>query len=81
MDNKIYITNAEGKEVAMNILFTFEAEGKKYVVVYEDVHEDELYALSYDEQGNLFTVEDEEELAMIEEVIAAFDGTDDEEAD
>lgn len=81
MDNKIYITNAEGKEVAMNILFTFEAEGKKYVVVYEDVHEDELYALSYDEQGNLFTVEDEEELAMIEEVVAAFDGTDDEEAD
>lgn len=81
MDNKIYITNAEGKEVAMNILFTFEAEGKKYVIVYEDVHEDELYALSYDEQGNLFTVEDEEELAMIEEVIAAFDGTDDEEAD
>ena len=65
----------------MNILFTFEAEGKKYVVVYEDVHEDELYALSYDEQGNLFTVEDEEELAMIEEVVAAFDGTDDEEAD
>lgn len=81
MDNKIYITNAEGKEVAMNILFTFEAEGKKYVIVYEDVHEDELYALSYDEQGNLFTVEDEEELAMIEEVIAAFDGTDDEETD
>lgn len=81
MDNKIYITNSDGKEMAMNILFTFEAEGKKYVIVYEGVNEDELYALSYDEQGNLYTVEDEEELAMVEEVIAAFDGADDEEAD
>lgn len=79
MDNKIYITNSDGKELAMNILFTFEAEGKKYVIVYEGVNEDELYALSYDEQGNLYTVEDEEELAMVEEVIAAFDGADDEE--
>lgn len=79
MDNKIYITNSDGKEMAMNILFTFEAEGKKYVIVYEGVNEDELYALSYDEQGNLYTVEDEEELAMVEEVIAAFDGADDEE--
>ena len=32
----------------------------------------------YDEDGNLDVVEDEEELAMIDEVVAAFDGEEDE---
>lgn len=81
MDNKIYITNDDGQEFAMNIRFTFDANGKNYAVVYPDNNEDDLYALSYDEEGNLFVVEDEEELEMIEEVISAFDEDSDEEAE
>ena len=73
MDNKIYIIDANGKEVEMNILFTFENEDKKYCIVYENNKEDELYAFYYDEVGNIFTVDDEEELDMISEVLSAFE--------
>lgn len=78
-NNKIYITDENGKEVEMNILFTFDANEKNYVVVYEGNNEDELYALTYDEEGNLFVVENEEELEMVQEVIDAFDGVEDDE--
>lgn len=76
-NNKIYITDENGKEIEMNILFTFDANEKNYVVVYETNNEDDLYALTYDEDGNLFVVEDEEELEMVQEVIDAFDGVED----
>jgi len=78
-DNKIYITDDKGKEVEMNILFTFDNEGKNYVVCYEEGKEDEVYPFVYDDDGNLFGVDDEDELAMIDEVVAAFDGVEDEE--
>ena len=79
MENKIFITDDNGKEIEMNILFTFDMNEKNYVVVFEDNNEDELYALQYDENGNLFVVDDEEELFQIQEIIDAFDGIDDEE--
>lgn len=72
-DNKIYITDESGKEIEMNILFTFDANEKNYVICFEDGKEDEVYPFSYDEKGNLFVVEDEEELRMIDEVLASFD--------
>ena len=68
-ENKIFIMNDDGKEVEMNILLTFD----DYVVVYDAKDEDSLYAFIYDEEGNLFAVEDEEELAMVDEVISAFE--------
>ena len=71
--NKIIITNEDGMERELNILFTFEIENKKYVLVYEDENEDELIPLSFDDEGNLFYIEDEEELNMIEEVLGAFE--------
>lgn len=79
MENKIYITDDNGKEIEMNILFTFDMEGKNYVVVYENNYEDDLYALEYDEDGNLAVIEDEETLEKVQEVIDAFDGIEDEE--
>lgn len=77
-DNKIYITDENGKEVEMNILFTFEAENKNYVITFKD-NEEEVYPFVYDDKGNLEIVEDEKELAMIDEVVAAFDGVQNEE--
>ncbi len=73
MDNKIYIIDDQGREVEMNILFTFENNDKKYCVVYENSNEDELYAFYYDDEGNIFTVDDPEELEMVNEVVSAFD--------
>ena len=59
----------------MEILFTFEDEehGKKYVVFADpDVESEEVFASAYDDAGNLLPVESDEEWAMIEEVILAF---------
>ena len=79
-DNRIYITDDEGNEVEMNVYFTFDMDEKNYAVLYATDHEDELYAFRYDEEGNLFVVESEEELALVEEVVSAFEGEDDEES-
>lgn len=78
MDNTIYITDENGREVKMNILFTFNYEDSSYCVVYEDGKEDDLYPFKYDEDGHLFSVEDETELEIINEVLEAFDGEVDE---
>lgn len=76
MDNKIFITDDNGKEYEMEILLTFENENKKYVVVYENSNEDELYAFSYDDEGNLNEITDSKELELIDEVVSAFDEED-----
>ena len=60
-------------EIEMKIYFTFDANDKQYVVVYEIDHEDVLYSFTYDMDGNLYPVDDEEELEMIEEVRAAYE--------
>ncbi len=79
MDDKIFITDDNGNEREMNILFTFDMNDENYVVVYEESKDDELFAFKYDEDGNLYAVEDEEELESVQEVIDAFDEVDDEE--
>lgn len=72
-ENAIFITDENGKEVEMNILLTFEANEKQYVVVYETDKEDDLYAFTYDDEGNLFAVESDEELQMVDEVVGAYE--------
>ena len=47
-ENKIYITNDEGREMEMNVLFTFDMNDKNYAVLFETGNEDELYAVTYD---------------------------------
>lgn len=79
MENKIYITDDNGKEIEMNILFTFDMDEKNYVVVYENNKEDDLFAFEYDEDGNLIMIEDDETIEKVQEVIDAFDGIEDEE--
>lgn len=72
-ENSIFITDDDGKEIEMKILFTFDMNEKQYVIVYEEGHEDELYPLTYDDEGNLYPVENEEEMQLIEEVVSAYE--------
>lgn len=78
-DNVIIITDENGKETEMEILFTFDGDDKNYVVCFMPGNDEEVYPFSYDDEGNLYPVEDEDELKMIEEVVDAFDGIEDEE--
>lgn len=80
--NTLFVHDEDGKEMEMEILFTFEDEAtkKKYVVFQDPKEEDgEVFASAYDETGNLLPVDTQEEWAMIEEVLGAF-GEDEEEA-
>ena len=72
-EDSIFITDDNGKEVEMKILLTFEANEKKYVVVYEENNEDELYSFVYDDDGNLYQIETDEELQMVNEVVGAYE--------
>jgi len=75
-ENAIYIQDENGKEVEMNILLTFDANDKNYVVVYPNDNEEDLYAFVYDDEGNLFEVETQEELDMVNEVVEAYEKED-----
>ena len=72
-ENSIFITDENGKEIEMKIYLTFDANDRQYVVVYEEGKEDELYPLVYDNEGNLFPVENEEEMNLIDEVVSAYE--------
>lgn len=72
-ENSIFIIDETGKEVEMKIYLTFDANDKKYVVVYSEDNLDELYSFVYDEEGNLFQIDSEDELNMVNEVIEAYD--------
>ena len=74
-ENVLYVTDDAGNEYKMDILFTFESEDtqKKYVF-YSDPNtpEETIYVSIYDDEGNLFEIEDQEEFAMAEEVLFTF---------
>lgn len=72
-ENSIFITDENGKEIEMKIYLTFEANDKKYVVVYSQDNEDELFSFVYDEDGNLYQIESDEELQMVDEVVGAYE--------
>ncbi len=76
VDSKtMYVEDANGKEVAMEILFTFDNDqtGKQYVVFKDPNNEDgEVFASCYDDEGNLTPIETDEEWSMVEEVLGAF---------
>lgn len=72
-DNSIFITDDNGKEIEMKIYLTFDANDKKYVVVYLQDNEDELYSFVYDDNGNLYQIESDEEMQMVDEVIGAYE--------
>lgn len=80
--NSLYVTDENGNEKRMTILFTFESEDyqRKYVVFEDpDAEDGEVFASAYDDVGSLLPIDSDEEWAMIEEVIGAF--VEDEEAE
>lgn len=75
MDEKeITIMDEDGNQHIMEILFTYEHEErkKKYVFLYEKDNPEEIIAMIYNDNGELFEIEDEEEYEEVEEVFNAF---------
>ena len=72
-ENSIYISDENGKEIEMKIYLTFDMNDKQYVVVYEEGNEEELYSFVYDNDGNLYPVDNEEELSLIQDVVSAYE--------
>jgi len=73
-EKTIVITDDEGNEKEMEILFTFDHEvSNRSYVLYTDPEDDqgEVYASKYNE-GVLEEVTDEKEFAMIEEVFNTY---------
>lgn len=73
-ENTMVITDESGREFTVEILFTFDAENGKHYVLFTDPsdEENEVYAYTYDDDGNLQAVESEDELSMCQEVLGAF---------
>ncbi|MDO4377540.1 MAG: DUF1292 domain-containing protein [Erysipelotrichia bacterium] len=74
-DNILFITTDDGREMKMEQLFNFYSDqyGKSYVLYVDPQKDDgQVYAMSFDEDKNLYAVETEEEWDMIEEVFEAW---------
>lgn len=71
--NTMYVQDEHGNEVEMQILFTFDAKDKKYVVFQNPNDVDgEVYASCYDDNNSLLPIETEEEWEMVDEVLGSF---------
>ena len=57
-ENKIIVVDENGKEAEMEIVLTFEVDDKKFVL-FKNFEDDDVYAYTYDEAGNLEAVENE----------------------
>lgn len=74
LDNQIIITDEAGVEHNFIIIFTYENEEreKKYVFFSENENSEDVMAMIYDDDGNLFEIEDDEEYSEVEEVFGAY---------
>ncbi|QIK70454.1 DUF1292 domain-containing protein [Erysipelothrix sp. HDW6C] len=74
-EKTIIVINEDGSEVSMDILFTFDDDtfNKSYVLYVNPEDESgEVFVSSYTTEGELESITDEKEWAMIEEVFNAF---------
>ena len=74
-ENQMVVTDAEGKEHLMEILFTYDNEERKtsYVFFYDtEDPEQEVVVMRYLESGELEPIEDDEEYDEVEEVFNAW---------
>ena len=74
-ENQMVVTDAEGKEHLMQILFTYDNEERKasYVFFYDTEDKDEeVIVMRYLESGELEPIEDDEEYDEVEEVFNAW---------
>ncbi len=69
------IVNADGQEIEVEIILTFDSpDGKKQFVLISDPSDEEenVYAFTYTDDGEMEEVTDPEEFRMCEEVYSAF---------
>ena len=74
-ENQMVVTDNEGKEHLMNILFTYDNEERKasYVFFYDSEDpEEEVIVMRYLESGELEPIEDDEEYDEVEEAFNAW---------
>ena len=74
-DNEMVVTDSEGKEHLMHILFTYDNEerGCSYVFFYEvGDNKENVIAMRYSEDGELEEIDDDEEYDEVEEVFNAW---------
>ena len=73
-EKQITIQDSEGNKHLMEILFTYEHEErkKKYVFLYEKDSPEDIIAMEYNDDGELFEIESDEEYEEVEEVFNAF---------
>jgi len=73
-DNQMLVTDEDGKEVVVNILFTYDNEERNssYVIFSPANDDDSVFAMKYNEDHELIYIEDEEELDEVQEVLDAF---------
>lgn len=78
-NDTLIVVDEQGVEIEMEILFTFEGDSvddqpaKMYVLYVNPLEEDgSVYASIYNEEGDLFPIEDTQEWEMVEEVFATF---------
>ena len=75
LDNQMIITDENGVEQVMKILFTYENEErhKTYAFLYKEGDEDNVIPVSVNEKdSSLEVIEDEKELEEVEEVFNCF---------
>ncbi len=75
LDNEIMITDENGVEQVMKILFTYENEErhKMYAFLYKEGDEDNVIPVSVNEKdSSIEVIEDEKELEEVEEVFNCF---------
>ena len=74
-EHQMVVTDNEGKEHLMQILFTYDNEERKtsYVFFYDTEDKDEeVVVMRYFENGELEPIEDDEEYDEVEEVFNAW---------
>ncbi|TCS83806.1 DUF1292 domain-containing protein [Tepidibacillus fermentans] len=77
----LFIPDDEGNEEKFEIIYEFEVEDKRYILVTPadttgDEEEAEVYAFRFEEDGQdmkLYPIEDEEEWDLVEEVFNTLD--------
>ena len=73
-DKQLSIIDSDGNEYLMEILFTYEHDErkKKYVFFYDKNTPEDIIAMEYNDEGELFEIESDEEYEEVEEVFNAF---------
>lgn len=73
-DREIIIVDDDGVEVKYEILFTYENEDRnaQYVLYFDPNNPEEVFASKYNDNNEMFEIEDEEEWDEVEEVLNTF---------